>query len=60
MTLQDLLEANPANDLRIGHNGEVNGKPAIIIHPANVDGETLDFVVNGDSLEPNPNVTKAA
>lgn len=56
MTLQELIEAFPGASLRIGPNGSVNGYPAIIVHPFDADGPTLDFVVVDDELRPNPQI----
>lgn len=60
MTLQDLLDAFPGASLRIGPNGRVNDCPAIIIHPFDVDGPTLDFVVRGNDLLLNPQIGELA
>jgi len=64
MTLQQLLETTVISQDKDGNNVEVspdfrvsvqkviNGGLHFIIHPSGHDGETLDFVVTGNTVEP--------
>lgn len=51
MTLQEMLE-NVQGDLKISHNGVVDGKQVVIIHAFGINSEALDFVVDGNQLVP--------
>jgi hypothetical protein len=59
-TLEEYLRQNVERNVidhsiraEIDDDGHVN----FYIHPAYVDGETVDFTVDFNSLGPNPNVT---
>lgn len=65
MTLEQYLRRNfhrPDRPFTIDHmiraNVDSNGTVTFYIRPANVDGDTLNFEVHGNTLVPNPRVTK--
>lgn len=51
-TLQELL--SESNDLRIGIVEETELGVHVVIHPQYEDGDTLDFIVSGNTLFPIP------
>lgn len=61
MTLEQYLQSAAAVNV-IDHAIRcriVDGAVTFYIHPSNTPGDTLDFEVNGNTLQPDPRVTKA-